>query len=88
MRFKRGARRVRRGDVKFGQRFMRATGNRHFRADNVDQIGYTKLLAAGLFGNFRQTCGASATIASVKGTGSSSQDMLQSRWIFLNPAAT
>ena len=59
MRFKRGAGRVRRGDGKFGERLVRATGNRHFRADNVDQIGFTKLLAAGRFGNLRQACGAS-----------------------------
>ena len=54
---KRGACRLWRGDLKLGQRLVCPTWNRNFRADNVDQIGYAKLLETGGFGNFSQPSG-------------------------------
>ena len=58
MRLKRRASRVRRGDFKLGKRFVCATRHRDFSANDIDQIGFTRLFTAGLFGDFRQTCRA------------------------------
>jgi hypothetical protein len=77
----------RRGHLQaFGQRGF-AAGNRHFGTDHVDRRRQA-VFGGGAFGDLGQLGRTRGDDGIGSGTGSSAQDMLQSRWILWKPAAT